>query len=70
MEYCGHITREYTMWCGHWDCAEWVQESGYTLQAFKKMMRRRGWKLTKKYRWICPACVARLKEEKRNGKEG
>jgi len=47
----GYISTEKTIWCGV--CFEWDQMSaGGHVKAWK----RRGWKLTKKHGWVCPAC--------------
>ncbi len=60
-EYRGYISREYTAWCGVLDeegihCPNWEQTGTCfnKSQAIRKF-KRRGWKNTRKYGWVCPA---------------
>ena len=52
----GKITKEYTFWCGNQECSCWRQVSGYNKKEAIQEARNLGWKLTKKYGWICPYC--------------
>ncbi len=44
----GYISSQKTVWCGK--CVEWEYIDN------TKNARQLGWKLTKKYGWVCPSC--------------
>ena len=56
MENCGHISNEYTFWCGIHECTEWEQISHGRKSAAIKEARRHGWTKTAAFGWVCPAC--------------
>lgn len=54
----GRISVEYTVWCAK--CAQWeslIEASTY--RKAQSLARRKGWKKTEKYGWLCPYCVRR-----------
>ena len=58
----GHISTEYTFWCGR--CSEWHKEPSWGGKArTAKLVRRFGWRLTRAYGWLCPSCAAQHKKE-------
>lgn len=50
----GRITTEYTVWCGHPDCApEWDQNTASKAGCIRRW-KQQGWRQTKKHGWVCP----------------
>ena len=53
----GYTTSEKTVWCGR--CSNWHQDSA---SQFKITVLNLGWKLTRKFGWLCPRCYLGRKE--------
>lgn len=60
-DYKGYISREHTIWCG--GCPHWTTEAVDTRAELAKLSRKRGWKKTKQYGWLCHTCVIRMKQK-------
>ena len=50
----GHISTEFTVWCGM--CIRWYQEAAPGKMEAAKDFRLNGWKKTKARGWMCPDC--------------
>lgn len=53
----GHISREYTVWCG--ECCFWEQWACKTKAAAGETARHNGWKDSVSRGWLCPDCASR-----------
>lgn len=54
----GHISIEFTFWCGLRDCEYWEQFGGPKKKFAIEDAKKRGWKKTKNHGWVCPECAS------------
>jgi len=52
----GHISVQHTVWCGV--CNRWEQHDGPKKECVDEW-KREGWRRSRKFGWVCPACRRR-----------